>query len=334
MASITNNILAHTLEPALVLRIAESVHAAGNGRGLELCKKLSMESDQHVFERYQNPTMALLARWAQIPNTTVGQLADALLSCSPVAYEMLYTTFGPSARAYHEECMNRAKKMRARCADTRKVIDVILNHDVRRTLLDSALDQDGTFNWVQMAIQLGYAKESLEIMSATDLLNHMKNGKPLLCMQDLAMAMVGRCKTALNVLCRYAVSEAVARCWQDDHFYADRDLKATMKSLSNSPWAAHLKPIEGPAAAAVAAASAAAAEASPAAASSSSAVVAKRPKNSDDDNGLCVVCLVEPYTVMCIPCNHLCTCKACTPTSNRCPLCGQAITRTERVYPA
>jgi len=50
---------------------------------------------------------------------------------------------------------------------------------------------------------------------------------------------------------------------------------------------------------------------------------------TDVDNNLCVVCLIDEKTSIMIPCGHKCICKICGDkirvTSNKCPMCNQAV---------
>tara|TARA_B110000971_G_C19948614_1_gene472234 strand:+ start:309 stop:830 length:522 start_codon:yes stop_codon:yes gene_type:complete len=45
----------------------------------------------------------------------------------------------------------------------------------------------------------------------------------------------------------------------------------------------------------------------------------------DTDEGLCVVCVDNPKTVLLMPCKHLCACDSCADMLEECPLCRKPI---------
>lgn len=61
------------------------------------------------------------------------------------------------------------------------------------------------------------------------------------------------------------------------------------------------------------------------------------PPNPEETNtnNMCCVCLVEPKTVMLIPCNHVCLCVNCSKTMEvmkKCPICRSTYNRTMKLF--
>ena len=58
------------------------------------------------------------------------------------------------------------------------------------------------------------------------------------------------------------------------------------------------------------------------------------PPTSDDESDMCVICIDEKRSHLCVPCGHRCLCTSCaqkhTPTS--CPVCRQDVAMVVRVY--
>ena len=48
----------------------------------------------------------------------------------------------------------------------------------------------------------------------------------------------------------------------------------------------------------------------------------------------CAICLAEPVSMLCRPCNHVAACVACAPrlAGRPCPLCRRVVASIERIY--
>lgn len=58
------------------------------------------------------------------------------------------------------------------------------------------------------------------------------------------------------------------------------------------------------------------------------------PKEKENNNqeANCVVCMIAPKTELLKPCNHICTCAACSGALLVCPICRAPIQSREKVF--